>query len=77
MPRQAFTCEYCEFTGSINAVRDHESKCIYNPFLRSCFTCKLFKNRTYDGWMCYKTLRLIINQNTIVSNCPHWENPDT
>ena len=76
MPRQAYTCEYCEFTGSITAVREHESKCIFNPFLRTCYSCKLFKERTYSGWMCPKTFKFIISNNTISINCPEWVNPD-
>ena len=77
MTRQAYTCQYCEFTGSIDAVRAHESQCIFNPFLRACYSCKLFKERRYEGWMCPKTFKFIISNNTISMNCPHWVNPES
>lgn len=72
MPRQAYTCEHCEFTGSIDVVRQHESTCVYNPILRTCITCAKYINKTYDPWMCPNTLQFITGSN-IMYNCRDWE----
>ena len=34
-----YRCEYCEFTGTEEEVKEHEATCIKNYNLKGCLTC--------------------------------------
>jgi hypothetical protein len=38
-----YKCDYCEYTGTEDEVRKHESECIHNHNKRGCYTCKYKK----------------------------------
>ena len=69
-----FRCEYCDFTGIEEEVKEHEEKCIYN---RTCFSCKhklkIENVKEGDGYniVCDKAIE--IPSNHIIEFCPEYE----
>lgn len=46
---EAYQCEYCNKLYSLkNSCRSHENKCYFNPKTRSCASCALFTQQTYQ-----------------------------
>lgn len=37
--KPVFKCDYCEFMGTEEKVREHEINCMYNYDRKSCHTC--------------------------------------
>ena len=34
-----YRCDFCEKTGTVEEIQEHEEKCLYNPKNKSCATC--------------------------------------
>lgn len=57
--KPAFKCDYCNFIGTEDEVREHEEKCTNNYDRRSCLTCK-----NQDG---FKSID--IKNNEVIYDC--------
>jgi hypothetical protein len=51
--KPVFKCDYCDFIGTEQEVKEHEVKCTDNYDRRSCYTCeyKIF-NKKLTGYEC-------------------------
>ena len=48
---QVYRCSYCQnFMGSAEEVTEHEVKCLYNPKLENCFSCKFLTRQNGQFW---------------------------
>ena len=54
--KPAFKCDYCEFMGTEEEVKEHEVSCVYNYDRSSCHTCKYKKTELKDGKCVYKCM---------------------
>ena len=69
--KPVFKCDYCTFMGAEEEVKEHESKCMENYDMKSCYTCKhkYFMSTTQYGCKCGKE----IPENQIYQFCPSYE----
>lgn len=45
--KQAWKCDFCSTTGTLEEIVVHETKCVFNPDKKLCWTCKF----RYEGGM--------------------------
>lgn len=48
-----YRCEYCSHMGTMDELREHEEKCLWNYDRKSCETCK---HKDPNSFMRYKCL---------------------
>ena len=74
--KPVFKCDYCDFMGTEDEVRQHELECYYNYNLKSCTTCANKKPYTTNGLLglCYKcTCGIEIPEGKMRVNCAKYE----
>lgn len=74
--KPVFKCDYCNFMGTEEEVREHEPKCIYNYDRKSCYTCKHRNGltKTKDNEITYKCmLDKDIPFKSVYEFCPEYE----
>lgn len=51
---QVYACEHCNtFMGKSKDVLQHQFECLYNPRMKSCFSCKNYKQASgYNEHKC-------------------------
>lgn len=49
--KQVFKCDYCNFMGTYEEVKEHEPKCMDNYDRKSCYTCL---HKGYNGLKGFK-----------------------
>lgn len=69
--KPVFKCEYCDFMGTEEKVKEHEPTCIDNYDRKSCYTCrhKDIKNIKQFSCACGNE----IPENKIFEFCPQYE----
>jgi len=78
-----YKCDFCKRSYiSKYKAREHESKCFFNPVVKSCVTCKHKDTKAiYDntglyidakGW-CFKTEQEIFRKGHVIKDCAGWE----
>ena len=70
--KQLFRCEYCDKTGTIEEITEHEQECMYNYNKRSCFTCKHAEICLITKVKC--TVGKEIPTDKYIENCSQYEN---
>ena len=73
--KPVFKCDYCEFMGTEEDVKNHENTCINNYDKRSCYTCEHRGVLTFvNGIPKYKCDKEIdIPEGTIFEFCKSYE----
>jgi hypothetical protein len=82
MPKQVIKhqCLFCTKSWvSKTRAEEHEAKCLYNPAVKSCSTCKYAWDKRSDDfyipedipWCVYFEKEIYVKRNPI-SNCPVW-----
>lgn len=69
--KPVFKCDYCDFMGTEDKVKEHEPTCTENYDRKSCWTCqhKGYKNLNQFSCACGKE----IPENKIFEFCPQYE----
>jgi NAD-dependent SIR2 family protein deacetylase len=78
MPKQIirYQCEHCHKRTYASKYRiiEHESKCFWNPAIKSCITCNnATLDRGEDGSWCELFQKAILVHGDPIRNCPGWE----
>lgn len=70
-----FKCDYCNFMGTEEEVREHEPKCYENYDRKSCNTCvhKGEIKYTNDGWVYECSIGVNVPVKCVYEFCPRYE----
>ena len=75
--KAVFKCDYCDFMGIEEEVKQHESECYSNYTLRSCTTCAHKKNSYTTNsvlGLCYKcNCGIEIPEGKMMVSCKSYE----
>ena len=71
--KPVFKCDYCNFMGTEEEVREHEPKCWDNYDRKSCLTCK---HKVYKGFRLTCDLGKEIPEGRMYEFCPQYERQD-
>ena len=72
--KHVWKCDFCcETNIDKESIRIHESKCTFNPKMRSCYSCENFED-IYDCHGCKKDLDYW--EFSEEGNCDGWETDD-
>jgi hypothetical protein len=72
--KQVYRCEYCDYMGTEDEVREHEIKCYWNYDRKSCWTCK---HRDPNSLMRFKCLLgTEIADGCLIEFCGKYERDD-
>jgi hypothetical protein len=66
--KQVWKCDFCStHDEDADVVQQHELKCVFNPIMKACFTCKNWNERYQD---CDKELDWCNGED---GNCKGWQ----
>ena len=69
--KPVYKCEYCDYMGTEEKVKEHEITCMDNYDRRSCFTCKHKIHKSIHQYQC--ACGKEIPENKIFEFCPQYE----
>ena len=70
-----YRCEYCDFTGIEDEVKEHEDTCVYNYTKKSCLTCK---HKDFKNWKTIECKRDVeLPEGKMLEQCVKYEKDDT
>lgn len=69
--KPVFKCEYCNFMGTEDQVKEHEERCFDNYDKKSCMTCKNKSFKTITQFEC--KLGVEIPEGKQYEFCPKYE----
>lgn len=70
--KPVFKCDYCDFMGIEEKVKEHEEDCHKNYDKRSCFTCK--NRKTYTNPLRFECDEGVeIPPNSLIEHCNCYE----
>lgn len=69
--KPVFKCDYCDFMGTEEQVKEHEVKCFYNYDRKSCYTCKHKSYKNMKQYNCSQGVEM--HENKIWEFCPKYE----
>lgn len=69
--KQVFQCDYCNFMGTEEKVKAHESTCLDNYNLKSCTTCKHRSIQSIVQFKC--ACGKEIPKNSVIEYCEKYE----
>ena len=73
--KPVFKCEYCNFMGTEDKVKEHEVTCIDNYDRKSCFTCKHKSYKSLKQYNCAQGIE--VPENKIFEFCPKYERKES
>ena len=74
--KPVYKCDYCDFMGTEEDVRKHESECYHNYNLKSCTTCvnkKIDTSKGLFGMCCKCDCGLELPEGKMRVNCGKYE----